>query len=404
VAANRHGGGALMTTARRLTRYIRPLIGRDPAEAHRVATPLELFTDLCFVVAVAQASGGLHHEISAGHVTRATIGYAMTFFAIFWAWFNFAWFSSAYDNDDVPYRLLTILQIVGSLMLAAGIPRMITEGRTGIGVAGYVVMRIALVIQWFRVAAGDPPRRRTALRYAFGIMAVQLGWICFLFVPTVLVVPWFLVFVALELCIPPFAESAGQTPWHPHHVAERYGLFFIIMLGECILSTTVAIQAAMDAGASGSGLLRVVIGGVAIVFSLWWLYFSREDADILERQNVARNMRWAFGHYFVFGGTAAVGAGLAIRIDYYTHHAEVSGLTAALSLTVPIAVILVSLYLVHIRPHDPGDRTKIAFAVAVVAVLLASFTPAAEIFAGMVCTVLVGICVRSPTAAVDLSE
>ena len=98
------------------------------------------------------------------------------------------------------------------------------------------------------------------------------------------------------------------------------------------------------------------------------------------------------------------GAGLAIRIDYYTHHAEVSGLTAALSLTVPIGAILVSLYLVHIRPHDPGDRTKLAFAVAVVAVLLASFTPAAEIFAGMVCTVLVGVCVTSPTAAVDLSE
>jgi low temperature requirement protein LtrA len=390
--------------ASRLSRYIRPLIARDPSEEHRVATPLELFTDLCFVVAVAQASAGLHHEIGAGHVPRGTVGFAMAFFAIFWAWLNFAWFSSAYDNDDVLYRLLTILQIVGSLMLAAGIPRMITEGRTGVGVEGYVVMRIALVFQWFRVAAGDRPRRRTALRYAYGVMAVQVGWICFLFVPSWLILPWFLIFVALELCVPPFAEAAGETPWHPHHVAERYGLFFIIMLGECILSTTVAIQGALDAGERGTGLFRVVIGGVAIVFSLWWLYFSREDADVLASQNVARNMGWGFGHYFVFGGTAAVGAGLAIRIDYYTHHAEVSGLTAALSLTVPVAVILISLYIVHIRPHDPGDRTKIAFAVAVVAVLLASFTPAPEIFAGMVCTVLVGICVTSATADVDLSE
>src|SRR4029453_14532282 len=173
-----HERAANMTTSR-LSRYVRPLIGRDPGEAHRVATPLELFTDLCFVVAVAQASSGLHHEISAGHVTRATVGYSMAFFAIFWAWLNFAWFSSAYDNDDVPFRLLTILQIVGSLMLAAGIPKMIEHGRTGIGVAGYVVMRIALVTEWFRVAASNPDRRRTALRYAFGVMAVQVGWICF---------------------------------------------------------------------------------------------------------------------------------------------------------------------------------------------------------------------------------
>ena len=392
-----------MTTSR-LSRYIRPLIGRDPGEAHRVATPLELFTDLCFVVAVAQASSGLHHEISAGHVTRGTIGYSMAFFAIFWAWLNFAWFSSAYDNDDVLYRLLTILQIVGSLMLAAGIPKMIEHGRTGIGVAGYVVMRIALVTEWFRVAASNPDRRRTALRYAFGVMAVQVGWICFLFVPSWLILPWFLLFVALELCIPPFAESAGETPWHPHHVAERYGLFFIIMLGECILSTTIAIQGALDAGGSGSGLLRVVIGGVAIVFSLWWLYFSREDADILEHQSVTRNIGWGFGHYFVFGGTAAVGAGLAIRVDYYHHHAEISGLTAALALTVPLTVILVSLYFIHIRPHDPSDRIKLAFALAVVAVLLASFTPAPEIFAGMVCAVLVVLCATPATADVDLPD
>jgi low temperature requirement protein LtrA len=369
-----------------------------------VATPLELFTDLCFVVAVAQASSALHHEISAGHVSRGAVGFAMAFFAIFWAWLNFTWFSSAYDNDDVVYRLLTILQIVGSLMLAAGIPRMITEGRTGIGVAGYVVMRIALVTQWFRVAAGDPPRRRTALRYAYGVMAVQVFWICFLIIPTALILPWFLIGVALELCIPPFAEAAGHTPWHPHHVAERYGLFFIIMLGECILSTTVAIQQSLDQGGAVGGLLRVICGGVAIVFSLWWLYFSREDADVLEQQSIGRNIAWGFGHYFVFGATAAVGAALGVRIDYYGHHAEISGLTSALCLTIPIAIIIVSLYLIHIRPHDPAEQTKIAFAAAVVLVLLGSFTAVPELVAGLVCASLVVVCVTSTPTAADLSE
>ena len=30
----------------------------------------------------------------------------------------------------------------------------------------------------------------------------------------------------------PVGPSDRPTPWHPHHIAERYGLFFIIVLGE----------------------------------------------------------------------------------------------------------------------------------------------------------------------------
>ncbi|WP_170180741.1 low temperature requirement protein A [Actinomadura pelletieri] len=30
--------------------------------------------------------------------------------------------------------------------------------------------------------------------------------------------------------VPPIAERAGTTTWHPHHIGERYGLFTIILL------------------------------------------------------------------------------------------------------------------------------------------------------------------------------
>src|SRR5689334_5469635 len=74
------------------------LQGRDPHEEHRASTPLELFVDLCFVVAVAQAASQLHHALAEGHVTDALVGYPTVFFAIWWAWMNFTWFASAYDN------------------------------------------------------------------------------------------------------------------------------------------------------------------------------------------------------------------------------------------------------------------------------------------------------------------
>src|SRR5262245_3341671 len=102
------------------------LRGRDPHEEHRASTPLELFVDLCFVVAVAQAAAQLHHALAEDHVSQALVAYPTTFFAIWWAWMNFTWFASAFDNEDrtVVYRLAVFVQIAGILILAAGIPRL----------------------------------------------------------------------------------------------------------------------------------------------------------------------------------------------------------------------------------------------------------------------------------------
>ncbi len=262
-------------------RLVRPLQPRDPQEQHRGATPLELFTDLCFVVAIAQAAAELHHAISADHAADGWVHFSMAFFAIWWAWLNFTWLSSAYDNDDLIQRLLTILQIVGSLVLAAGIPRMFEDDLV-LGVTGYVVMRVALVAQWVRVSIHDPDHRATARRYAGGVLVVQLGWIGFLFVPQEMLLTCFAVGVIAELAVPVWAERPAMTPWHPHHIAERYGLFFIIVLGETVLSTTLAIQEALDLDEPAPEVAYVVAGGILIVFSMWWLYFARSAGVVLE--------------------------------------------------------------------------------------------------------------------------
>ncbi len=378
-----------------LRRLVRPLQARDPHEEHRVASPLELFTDLCFVVAVSQASSSLHHDISAGHVGQGVLHFAMAFFAIFWAWLNFTWFASAYDNDDLVYRLLTILQILGVLVLAAGIPRMFDD-RFALSVIGYVIMRVALVTQWWRASRADPERRTTARRYAFGVVAVQLGWVGLLFLPQSLTVPAFAVLVACELSVPAWAETAGRTTWHPHHVAERYSLFFIIVLGEVILSSTVAIQTALDEGAVAGKLAMLIAGGVPLVFSLWWLYFSRDDADLLLERSNRANMIWGFGHYFVFSSTAAIGAGLAARVDYFTHHSDSSDLVTAATVTIPTAVLVLAIYVFHLKQHDRSPITIALFAVGVVVILLGTFTAVPELVAGLTCVALVAVTVVNP--------
>ena len=143
--------------------------GRSPNEPHRTATPLELFFDLVFVVAIARAGSGLHHAIAEHHLTEGIIRYAMVFFGIWWAWMNFSWFASAYDVDDIPYRLAVFLQMTGVLIFTAGIPEMFDAQDFTLGVIGYVVMRLAMVIQWLRAARGDEAHRITARHYAVGI-------------------------------------------------------------------------------------------------------------------------------------------------------------------------------------------------------------------------------------------
>jgi low temperature requirement protein LtrA len=348
---------------------------------------LELFTDLCFVVAISQAASSLHLHLTEGHGARGILGFAMVFFAIFWAWLNFSWFASAYDNDDVGYRLLTLLHVLGSLVLAAGIPGMV-DGDFALGVLGYLIMRSSLVVQWLRVAADDPPRRQTARRYATGIAVVQLCWVGFIFLPHGLEVPAFAVGVVAELLVPVWAERAGITPWHPHHIAERYSLFYIIVLGETVLSTTVAIQQALTAHELHVGLISVIAGGVLIVFSLWWLYFSRNDGEALARIHDRYNhdtYLWGYGHYFLFAAGAAIGAGLAARVDVWRHNSASSHLQTAFAVTVPVALVLATMWTICVRLHDKSHQTAAAFGVAVLLVLAGTFTPVPELVAGVVC-------------------
>ena len=116
--------------------WYRPMTARRPDERGRVSTPLELLFDLCFVVAVAQAAVGLDHAFIHNHLATGVLQYLMVFFAIWWAWMNFSWFASAYDNDDVPYRLTVLVQIAGSLVMAAGIPRAFQNGGNAVMVTG----------------------------------------------------------------------------------------------------------------------------------------------------------------------------------------------------------------------------------------------------------------------------
>ncbi|SKA99962.1 Low temperature requirement protein LtrA [Agreia bicolorata] len=330
---------------------------RDIDEKHRASTPLELLFDLTFVVAVQAVVTQLAHGIEADELAEALPNFVMVFFAIWWAWLTFTWFASAYDTDDVPYRLLTMLQMGGVLVLAAGVPAAFNNGDFLLITVGYFIMRLALVAQWLRAAIQDPEGRATALRYAAGIAFVQALWIGRLLLVGNLPLPAqigiFGFLAACELAVPLWAERRGYTRWHPHHIAERYGLFTIILLGESVLAATVGVQAIVTAGDASGEFVLLAASGLALLFGIWWVYYLEPAGEGLEKRR-RRSFVWGFGHYFVFAALAALGAGLEVAVQSLSHEAEVDGTTVAYSVAIPVAVFLVAMQVLY-RPLLGSD-------------------------------------------------
>lgn len=325
------------------------MTGRDPHEQHRGATPLELLFDLTFVVAFSLAGNEVAHLLAEGHVGSALLGFGFVMFAVCWAWINFTWFASAFDTDDWFFRVTTMVQMVGVLVLALGIAPVfhsIDEGRhldNGVLVAGYVVMRIAMVAQWLRVAAQDPEHRRTALTYAGAIGVAQVGWV----VVAILDLPLSTVLVVLpllylaELGGPVVAERRGPaTPWHAHHLAERYGLLVIIALGEGILGTIAAMAAVVDHVGWTAEAVLVVVAGTGLTFGMWWVYFALPSGELLHAHR-GRSWAWGYVHILLFAAIAAVGAGLHVAAYVVEGEATIGVVGALLAVAIPVLVFTI---------------------------------------------------------------
>ncbi|MEV2251077.1 low temperature requirement protein A [Streptomyces sp. NPDC050147] len=368
---------------------LRPLRARGRGETHRAATPLELFFDLCFVVAVAQAGVELVHSVAEGHAGEGVLNYAMVFFALFWAWVNFSWFSSAYDNDDVLYRVVTLVQIAGVLVFAAGVSQGFEEHDFLLIWLGYLIMRVALTTQWLRVAkSATGAERTTALRYASGVLVCQIGWSGLLFLPED-ARPWlFLVMAVAEMCVPVIAERGYTTAWHPHHISERYGLFTIIVLGETIAAATVAVKSGIEENDALDELLPIAAGGLLMVFAAWWVYFVVPIHGRLSSNRQA--FLWGYGHYFILGAAAAIGAGLEVAVEEAVGKAHISTFAASAAVTVPMALYLLTVWLLHSRYYKVGLAQQLVLPVGALATLASTFAGSwAVLVAGLVATATV---------------
>ena len=376
--------------------------GRDPHEKHRAATPLELFFDLTFVIAFGVAGSQFAHEIAEAHVLPGLLGFSFAMFAVIWAWINFTWFASAYDTDDWIFRIVTMIQIVGVLILAMGIEPMfhsLVEGEyvdNGVIVSGYVIMRLALVAQWLRAAKQDPARRQTCMRYARYLTLVQLGWIAVVIIKAdvlttiLLTVP----LIALEMATPYAAERNVRTPWHAHHIAERYGLLAIIALGECLIGAIETLRAIVANHGWSVDAALVGFGGTALAFGMWWIYFMLPAGRALHLRR-HRSFLFGYSHISVFAAIAATGAGLHVAAYYIDHEAHISAAAAVASIAIPVALFKASLTWLYSMMMG-ADRAVIAVAAGVISALAASVGLAAAGMSVPACLMVIVLALAAP--------
>jgi low temperature requirement protein LtrA len=364
---------------------LRIMSGRDPDELHRVATPLELLYDLTFAVAFAVAGEQLAHLLAEGHFAAGLIAYVIAVFAVCWCWINYSWFASAYDTDDWAFRVATMVQMVGVIVLALGLAPVfhsIDEGHTidnSVTVAGYVVMRLSMIFLWLRAARQDQPRRRACQTYAVTIGVAQLGWVALLLAHTTVGVffAWAVVLILVEMVGPVIAERGrGGTPWHAHHIAERYGLLTIITLGEAVIGTVASLGAVVQLQGWNLDAVLVAVAGTGLTFGLWWMYFTVPAGEVLQIHR-ERAFPWGYGHMLIFGSIAATGAGLHVAATYISHEAHIGATATVITVAVPVGVFAFALFALYAYLVHSGDPFHIALlggtaAVLALAVLLAS--------------------------------
>jgi low temperature requirement protein LtrA len=249
----------------------------DPGE-DRHTTWFELFFDLVFAAVVSQLGSELARHPSAASFGRFTALFAV----VVWAWITYTLYANRFDTDDLIFRLAksgAMLAIAASAFDLAGVMR--GRGGTAAFAIGYTVLRWLLVALYVRArnhVTGEG--RRLAEVYIVGYSATSTLWLVSILLPTVARCVLWAVAIAIDLAIGPVAwRTLGGHTVSVSHLTERFGTFFIIVLG--------GSWAAIANKVSGSPLRLdswiVAVLCFVIALCLWWIYFDLADTSVVGR-------------------------------------------------------------------------------------------------------------------------
>jgi low temperature requirement protein LtrA len=346
-------------------------------------TPLELFFDLVFVLALTQCTTLIAHTPTWEGVLKGMLVLGM----LWWSWVGYAWLTSVVDPEEGTVRLVIFVAIAAFLVAALCVPGAFGSEALLFACA-YAVVRAAHIALFMLASRDDAALRRSVIGLA-GSTAVGAG---LLFVAALTSGALQLAIWGLALVLDsggPFVF--GQDGWKlvPGHFAERHGGIVIIALGESIVAIGVGAKASIDTGVVVAGLLGVVVGA-----ALWWIYFDvtaivaarrlAKATEGRERNGIARDS-YSYLHFPMVAGIALIAVGLKRTI---VHVDEPLKLVPAVALLGGAATYLLAHVAFRLRNMHTLSARRLVCAIVLLALLPAGAALPALVTLGILAALL----------------
>jgi low temperature requirement protein LtrA len=354
-------------------------------EAERV-TPLELFFDLVFVLAITQCTA-----LMSANPTWSGLAQGMLVLGVlWWSWVGYAWLTSVVDPEEGAVRFVIFAAMAAFLIVAIAVPEAFGDLALEFAIA-YGAVRAAHIALFVLASRDDPGLRRSVVGLAVST-AIGVGLLLgasFLdgFAQGAL---WLLA-LALDMGGPFFFGASG---WKlvPGHFAERHGLIIIIALGESIVAIGLGAHAHLTWGIAAAAIL-----GIGLSAALWWMYFdvvalvSRRRligaAEGRERNEMARDS-YSYLHFPMVAGIVLVALGLKTTIGHVGDPLET---VPAFALLGGISAYLLGLVAFRFRHVHTVNRQRLALAVLLFALLPAATNLPALVTLAIVTAVLAAV-------------
>ena len=321
-------------------------------------TPLELFFDLVFVLAITQCTA-----LMADHPTwEGLVQGLLVLGVLWWAWVGYSWLTSVIDPEEGASRLVIFLAMAAMLIVALCVPE--AFGDLGLAFAlALGIFRSCHIALFMLASPDDDALRHSVLGLAASTaVAVALLALASMFDGLAQGALWALA-LFLDMAGPYFFGSKG---WKivPHHFAERHGLIMIIALGESIVAIGIGASGELDFAIGACAVL-----GVALACALWWTYFDvvapisakrLSEAPAGRVQNELARDSYSYVHLALVAGVVLLAFGLKSTIghpDDHLHEVE------AFALLGGVALYLLGLVAFRLRHVRTVNRERLGLAI-----------------------------------------
>jgi low temperature requirement protein LtrA len=333
-------------------------------EGERV-TPLELFFDLVFVLAITQCTALMADDPTWSGVAQGLLVLGV----LWWTWVGYSWLTSVVDPEEGAVRLAIFAAMAALLIVSLCVPRAFGELALTFAVA-YGVVRAGHIALFLLASRDDPELRHSVNGLAIGTaVGVTLLAVSSEFDGLAQGGIWALALV-LDVAAPYFFIDSSGWKLAAGHFAERHGLIVIVALGESIVAIGVAAELDLDAGIVAAAVL-----GVALTAAMWWAYFDvvalisgrrLAEAEPGREQNEMARDSYSYLHFPMVAGIVLVALGLKKTLG---HVGDPLDTVPAFALLGGVAAYLLGLVAFRYRHVHTINRRRLTMALVLLALV-----------------------------------